>query len=67
MKRGTSFIAFWTAAATVVGILADDPVMHPGHAQAPDWPTRPMTLVVPFFGWRIERRNRADRCRRNQQ
>jgi tripartite-type tricarboxylate transporter receptor subunit TctC len=48
MKRGTSFIAFWTAAATVVGMLADDPAMHPGHAQALDWPTRPMTLVVPF-------------------
>ena len=31
-----------------MGALVNDPAMHLARAQAQDWPTRPMTLVVPF-------------------
>ena len=43
MKRTHHFIA---AAATIVATIADEQAIHPAFAQ--DWPTRPMTLVVPF-------------------
>jgi tripartite-type tricarboxylate transporter receptor subunit TctC len=43
MKRAHYFIA---AAAVIVPMIADDLAIHPALAQ--DWPTRPMTLVVPF-------------------
>ena len=51
--RGTEcplwvIIVFWTVAAPIVGALVNDPAMHLARAQAQDWPTRPMTLVVPF-------------------
>src|SRR5215469_1542072 len=48
MKRAHRFIVFWTVAATIVGALVNDPAMHLARAQAQDWPTRAMTLVVPF-------------------
>jgi len=37
---------FIAAAAVMVAMIADDPAIRPAFAQ--DWPTRPMTLVVPF-------------------
>ena len=43
MKRAHQFVA---TATVIVAIIADDPAIHPALAQ--DWPTRPMTLVVPF-------------------
>ena len=43
MKRAHHFIA---AAAIIVATIADEQAIHPAFAQ--DWPTRPMTLVVPF-------------------
>ena len=39
---------FIAAAAVVVAMIADDPAIDPALAQAQDWPTRPMALVVPF-------------------
>jgi tripartite-type tricarboxylate transporter receptor subunit TctC len=48
MKRAHQFIAFWTAAATIVSMIVNDPAIHLARAQPQDWPTRPMTLVVPF-------------------
>jgi tripartite-type tricarboxylate transporter receptor subunit TctC len=36
------------AAAVLVGLLAAASAARPAHAQETDWPTRPITLVVPF-------------------
>jgi tripartite-type tricarboxylate transporter receptor subunit TctC len=36
------------AASVLVGLLAAGPAAHPAHAEESDWPTRPITLVVPF-------------------
>ena len=41
-------IARWAAAATIVGMIAAETAGFAARAQAQDWPTRPMTLVVPF-------------------
>jgi tripartite-type tricarboxylate transporter receptor subunit TctC len=48
MKGAHQFIAFWATAATIVSTIVNDPTIYPARAQAQDWPTRPMTLVVPF-------------------
>jgi tripartite-type tricarboxylate transporter receptor subunit TctC len=48
MKRAREFIVSWTAAATVIGMIASDPAVRPARAQAQEWPTRQMILVVPF-------------------
>jgi tripartite-type tricarboxylate transporter receptor subunit TctC len=34
--------------ATIVGLIAADVAVHGARAQAQDWPSRPMTMVVPF-------------------
>ena len=41
-------IARWAAAATIVGMIAAETAGFTARARAQDWPTRPMTLVVPF-------------------
>ncbi|HZR60063.1 MAG TPA: tripartite tricarboxylate transporter substrate-binding protein [Xanthobacteraceae bacterium] len=41
-------IARWAATANIAVLLAAAVVGLPVRAQAPDWPTRPLTLVVPF-------------------
>jgi tripartite-type tricarboxylate transporter receptor subunit TctC len=46
MRRMNFATAF--AMATVLGMIAGETVIHPARAQALDWPTRPLTLVVPF-------------------
>src|SRR6516164_10422520 len=48
MKRAHHRISFWLAAAATVGVLAAYPSTPSVRAQAQDWPTHPMTLVVPF-------------------
>jgi tripartite-type tricarboxylate transporter receptor subunit TctC len=37
-----------TAASILVGLLAAASAAHPARAQESDWPTRPITMVVPF-------------------
>src|SRR6266581_40244 len=41
-----SVLAFWTTAAAIMSVIAADLCARP--AKAEDWPTRPLTLVVPF-------------------
>jgi len=41
-------IARWTVMATLVGTIAAETPGDVARAQTQDWPTRPMTLVVPF-------------------
>jgi tripartite-type tricarboxylate transporter receptor subunit TctC len=41
-----SVLAFWTTAAAIMTLIAADLCARP--AKAEDWPTRPLTLVVPF-------------------
>ena len=41
-----SVVAFSTTAATIMSVIAADLCVRP--ARAEDWPTRPLTLVVPF-------------------
>ena len=49
MKRVRhSVVAFGTTAAAIMSVIAADPCARPARAQAEDWPTRPLTLVVPF-------------------
>jgi len=49
MKRVRhSVVAFATTAAAIMSVIAADLCTRPGRAQAEDWPTRPLTLVVPF-------------------
>jgi len=36
------------AVALLVGVLAEVPAPLPAHAEENDWPTRPITMVVPF-------------------
>jgi tripartite-type tricarboxylate transporter receptor subunit TctC len=50
MKRVChSIVAFViTAEAVVMTMIAADLYARPAQAQAEDWPTRPLTLVVPF-------------------
>jgi tripartite-type tricarboxylate transporter receptor subunit TctC len=48
MKRAREFIVSWTAAATVLGMIAGDPAVRLARAQGQEWPTRQMILVVPF-------------------
>jgi tripartite-type tricarboxylate transporter receptor subunit TctC len=36
------------AAAAIIGVFATGPAAPPALAQAEDWPTHPLTLVVPF-------------------
>jgi tripartite-type tricarboxylate transporter receptor subunit TctC len=43
-----SFVAIAATMATVMSVIAIDPSARPAQAQAEDWPTRPLTLVVPF-------------------
>src|SRR5215470_3926298 len=43
-----SIVAFWTTAAAITGMIAADLCARPSRAQAEDWPTHPLTLVVPF-------------------
>jgi tripartite-type tricarboxylate transporter receptor subunit TctC len=49
MQAGHSVVAFGTAAA-IISVIAADLCTHRARAQAEDWPTRPLTLVVPFSG-----------------
>src|SRR5262249_37411712 len=44
--RRVSVLAFWTTAAAIMSVIAADLCARP--AKAEDWPTRPLTLVVPF-------------------
>ncbi len=49
MKRVRySVLAFGTTAAAIMSVIAADLCARPTRAQAEDWPTRPLTLVVPF-------------------
>src|SRR5262252_7893625 len=49
MRRARhSIVAFWTTAAAITGMIAADLCARPSRAQAEDWPTHPLTLVVPF-------------------
>jgi tripartite-type tricarboxylate transporter receptor subunit TctC len=49
MRRvGHSVVAFSTTAATIMSVSAADLCVRPAQAQVEDWPTRPLTLVVPF-------------------
>ena len=41
-----SVLAFWTTAAAITSVIAAHLCTRP--AKAEDWPTRPLTLVVPF-------------------
>src|SRR5260370_6967349 len=41
-----SVVAFSTTAAAIMSVIAADLCVRP--ARAEDWPTRPLTLVVPF-------------------
>jgi tripartite-type tricarboxylate transporter receptor subunit TctC len=43
---GDHFI--WMAASVLAGLLTAASAAHPAHAEETDWPTRPITLVVPF-------------------
>ena len=48
MKRVRhSIVAFGTTAA-IMSVIAADLCARAARAQAEDWPTRPLTLVVPF-------------------
>jgi hypothetical protein len=47
-----SVVAFGTTAAAIMSVIAADLRAHPARAQAEDWPTRPLTLVVPFSAGR---------------
>src|SRR5262245_52177856 len=44
--RRVSVLAFWTTAAAIMSVIAADLCARPANAE--DWPTRPLTLVVPF-------------------
>ena len=46
MGRAHHRLSFWAAAAAIAGVITADRDTY--SAQAEDWPTRPMTLVVPF-------------------
>ena len=46
MRRAHHRLSSWAAAAAIAGVITADRGTYP--AQAEDWPTRPMTLVVPF-------------------
>src|SRR5246500_3174113 len=47
MRRARhSVLAFWTTAAAITSVIAAHLCARP--AKAEDWPTRPLTLVVPF-------------------
>jgi tripartite-type tricarboxylate transporter receptor subunit TctC len=49
MKRVRhSVVAFGITAAAIMSVIAADLCVGPARAQAEDWPTRPLTLVVPF-------------------
>jgi tripartite-type tricarboxylate transporter receptor subunit TctC len=43
-----SIVAFSTAAAAILSVIVADLSNPPARAQADDWPTRPLTLIVPF-------------------
>lgn len=43
-----SSVALWTTAAAIISVIAADLCARPARAQAQEWPTRPLTLVVPF-------------------
>jgi tripartite-type tricarboxylate transporter receptor subunit TctC len=43
-----SSVALWTTAAAIISVIAADLCARPARAQAEEWPTRPLTLVVPF-------------------
>ena len=43
-----SVLALWTTAAAIMSVIAADLCARPARAQTEDWPTRPLTLVVPF-------------------
>ena len=43
-----SVIALWTTSAAIMSVIAVGVSARPARAQAEDWPTRPLTLVVPF-------------------
>jgi tripartite-type tricarboxylate transporter receptor subunit TctC len=46
MPRG--IIIFFAATGIIAGMIAADAAARPAHAQALDWPSHSMTLVVPF-------------------
>ena len=46
MKPAHRSFAGWAATAIVAGVIVSEVAIQPACAQ--DWPTRPMTLVVPF-------------------
>jgi tripartite-type tricarboxylate transporter receptor subunit TctC len=48
MKQAHHRVAHWAVAATILCMIAVDPSTQPARAQVLDWPTHPMTLVVPF-------------------
>jgi tripartite-type tricarboxylate transporter receptor subunit TctC len=49
MRRVRHFIiAFWTTAAAIMSVIVAGLSAPPAQAQTDDWPTRPLTLVVPF-------------------
>jgi len=43
-----SILAFWTTAAIIMSVIVADLSARSAGAQAEDWPTHPITLVVPF-------------------
>src|SRR5262249_116899 len=47
MKRARHSVAFGTTAA-IMSVIAAGVCVPAARAQAEDWPTRPLTLVVPF-------------------
>ncbi len=48
MKRTGGEVARLTASVLVAALLALGCAAHPTHAQQVEWPSRPITLVVPF-------------------
>src|SRR6476646_4459278 len=43
-----SVLGFWATAAAIMNVIAADLCARPARAEADGWPTRPLTLVVPF-------------------
>ncbi|MGB6535509.1 MAG: tripartite tricarboxylate transporter substrate-binding protein [Xanthobacteraceae bacterium] len=48
MEQAIRCITHWAAAAAIVGMVAGAAAVPPAGAQAQDWPTHSMILVVPF-------------------
>ena len=48
MRRTAGHVACSTASLLLAGLLAAGSAVRPAQAEEPEWPTRPITLVVPF-------------------